>query len=73
MDFITTYYQLNCLLLDNFNNPEYFAKYSKLEHITEYKPVQLGLSSIKDVENKLKLLEILRWANKETHKIHTDY
>ncbi len=29
---------------------------SKLEHITEYKPVSLGLSCVKDVENKLKLL-----------------
>lgn len=44
-----SYYQLNCLLIDNFNNSEFFTKQSKLEHITEYKPVPLGLSAIKDV------------------------
>jgi len=58
-----TYYQLNCLLIENFNNSEFFTKQSKLEHITEYKPVPLGLSSMKDVENKLRLLEIVRWKS----------
>lgn len=41
LDFIITFYQLNCLLVDNFYDPDYFARNSKIDVIIENKPAML--------------------------------
>lgn len=41
LDFTITYYQLNCLCVDNWSDIDYFARTSKVEIVTEYKPSSL--------------------------------
>jgi hypothetical protein len=41
LDFTMTFYQLNCLLIDNFHDPDYFARNSKIDTIIEYQPATL--------------------------------
>jgi hypothetical protein len=42
LDFAMTYYQLNCLLIDNFHDPDYFARNSMIDMIIEHKPAPLN-------------------------------
>jgi hypothetical protein len=51
-----TYYQLNCLLIDYFDDPDYFARNSKVEVIIDNKPTILSPSVMPEIEHKLKLL-----------------
>jgi hypothetical protein len=51
-----TYYQLNCLLVDYFHDPDYFARNSKVEVIIDNKPTILSPSVMPEMEHKLKLL-----------------
>jgi len=55
-----TYYQLNGFLLDSFNDAEYFGRVSRLETINEYQPAALLVGNLKDLEAKLKSLELLK-------------
>jgi hypothetical protein len=41
LDFTMTFYQLNCLLIDYFHDPDYFARNSKTDTIIDYQPVVL--------------------------------
>lgn len=41
LDFAMSYYQLNCLLTDNFHDPDYFARNSKIDSIIEHRPLPL--------------------------------
>lgn len=59
MDFMITYYILNCLLVDNFACGEYFARWSALGVIMNNKPVRLQMEDFGLVEDKLRLLEII--------------
>lgn len=54
-----TYYQLNCLLVEDFQRPDYFEKMSKLDLILEFQPLELDASHLEEVEGKLKQLGIL--------------
>ena len=54
-----TYYMLNCLLVDNFTDPEYFVKFSGLHIIMNNKPLKMELEHFKLVEEKLRSLEII--------------
>jgi hypothetical protein len=56
LDYIMTYYQLNCLLVDYFDDPDYFARNSKVEVIIDNKPTILSPSVMPEMEHKLKLL-----------------
>ena len=53
VDFLVTYYQLNCLLVDRFTDSDYFARNSKLEAILDVKPVKLLKENLVEIENKL--------------------
>lgn len=46
LDFIMSYYQLNCLLIDDFQRMDYFEKMSKLELILEYQPAELDIGNL---------------------------
>lgn len=60
LDFTMTYHQLNCFLLDQFNDPEYFGRVSRLETINEYQPATLLVGNLKDLQFKMKSLEIIK-------------
>lgn len=60
LDFTLTYYQLNSLLVDNFYDPEYFARMSKLDTTLECKPVSLEYAHLPLIENKLKSLQLVK-------------
>lgn len=49
LDFTMSYYQLNCLLVDAFQDPDYFARNSKVELIIEHKPAPLTPSNHQDL------------------------
>ena len=49
LDFTITYYQMNCFLLDNFNDSEYFGRVSRLETINEYQPAAMLVGNLKDL------------------------
>jgi hypothetical protein len=55
-----TFYQLNCLLIDNFHDPDYFARNSKIDIIIDYPPAGLAVDDKPELEHKLKLLEIIK-------------
>jgi len=59
VDFLTTYYQLNCLLVDNYNSVDYFEKMSKLEIILDYNPSDLDGRHLEEIELKLQQLRLL--------------
>jgi hypothetical protein len=59
LDFLTTYYQLNCMLVDDLSRPESFEKSSKLDVILDYQPVDLDASNLEEVEHKLTQLAII--------------
>lgn len=46
LDFTMTLYQLNCLLIDNFHDPDYFARNSKIDVIIDNKPSTLTPSAM---------------------------
>ena len=46
VDFLASYYQLNCILIDDFQRIDYFEKMSKLDLILEYPPFELDASNI---------------------------
>ena len=56
LDFTITFYQFNCLLIDNFHDPDYFARNSKIDVIIDNKPSPLTPSVLPEIEHKLKLL-----------------
>ena len=56
VDFLMTYYILNCLLIDDFASSEYFVKNSKLNIIMNNKPIKMQLDDFRLVEDKLRLL-----------------
>ena len=61
VDFLTSYYQLNCILIEDFQRIDYFEKMSKLDLILEYNPpVDLDCSHIYELHNKLVQLEIVK-------------
>lgn len=49
LDFTMTFYQLNCLMVDNFHDPDYFARNSKMDIIIDNKPSTLTLSSMSEL------------------------
>lgn len=51
-----TFYQLNCLLIDNFHDPDYFARNSKIDVIIENKPSVITPQMMAEMEHKLKML-----------------
>jgi hypothetical protein len=59
LDFLVSYYQLNCLLVDDFMRPEHFEKNAKLELILEYQPVDLDATNLEELEYKLTQLAIV--------------
>ncbi len=56
LDFTMTFYQFNCLLIDNFHDPDYFARNSKIDVIIDNKPTTLTAAVMPEIEHKLKLL-----------------
>ncbi len=46
LDWTMTFYQLNCLLIDNFSDPDYFARNSKIDVIIDTKGVSLTPSAM---------------------------
>ena len=48
-----SYYQLNCLLTDNFHDPDYFARNSKIDSIIEHKPLPLSPANLEEIQQKL--------------------
>ena len=59
VDFLMSYYMLNCLLVDDFSDPEYFTKNSGLKIIMNNKPMKMELEHFKLIEEKLRSLEII--------------
>lgn len=59
LDFTMTFYQLNCLLIDSFYDPDYFARNSKIDVIIDNKPASLDFEVRPELEQKLRLLEII--------------
>jgi hypothetical protein len=55
-----TFYQLNCLLIDNFHDPDYFARNSKIDAIVDVPPAVLSAAAKSELEHKLKQLEIIK-------------
>lgn len=51
-----TFYQLNCIQIDSFYDPDYFARNCKLDIIIDNKPVTLGIEMKGEMEQKMKLL-----------------
>ncbi len=60
LDFTITYFQLNSILIDNFQDAEYFTRMSKLETTSECRPAPLHFGNLKDLEYKLQALEMLK-------------
>lgn len=60
LDFTMSFYQLNCLLVDSFHDPDYFARNSKIDTIIEYKPAPLPSSCLDELKQKLHHLDILK-------------
>lgn len=58
LDFTLTYYQLNCLSLDNWSDIDYFARTSKVEFLTEHKPSSLQKQHLREIETKIRELEL---------------
>jgi hypothetical protein len=56
LDFTVTYYQLNCLCVDNWSDIDYFARTSKVEVLTEHKPSTLHKTHLRDIEAKIREL-----------------
>lgn len=59
LDFLVTYYQLNCMLVDDFTRPENFEKNCKLDLILDNQPVDLDASHLEEIEHKLSQLAIV--------------
>ena len=59
VDFVTSYYQENSLLIEDFQRVDYFEKMSKLQLILEYNPTDLDATHIVFVEEKLKNLGLI--------------
>lgn len=55
-----SYYQLNCFLIDDFEDPRYFQRMSKLEDIVENPHGELGPPHLKLLEQKLLALKIIK-------------
>ena len=60
VDFLISYYQLNCILIEDFQRIDYFEKMSKLDLILEVPPIELDASHISDVHFKLGQLDIFK-------------
>lgn len=59
VDFATTYYQLNSLLIEDFHRVDYFEKMSKLDIILETQASELDLRHLEEMESKLKQLAFI--------------
>lgn len=60
LDYTITYYQLNCLLAEEFADAEYFGRMAKLETIVDNRPIGLGIAQIGDLGRKINALEICK-------------
>jgi hypothetical protein len=49
LDYTMTYYQLNCFMVDNFHDPDYFARNSKIDIIIDNKPSPLTLTAMSEL------------------------
>ena len=48
------------MLIDNFHNLDFFTQHSKVELIIDNKPAPLDFGNIKELEQKMIALEIIR-------------
>lgn len=59
LDFTITFYQLNCMLMSSFHELSFFGRECGLEEMCENKPFSLEWGNVKDLEQKMMLLEIM--------------
>ena len=58
LDFAITYYQLNCVCVDNWHDLDRFSELSRVEEITSIQPSLLTKQSIAGLEKKMKDLDV---------------
>lgn len=62
LDFVVTYYQLNCLLVDDFRRIDYFEDRSKLDIIIEGLAVEMDAKAMGELLEKINYIGLLEDA-----------